>query len=252
MRGLPSGAAILILGPSGAALGRKVRDLLPGARLYGPRHHAGGWDETYDRAVPQITELFAAGTPIVGICASGILIRAIGPLLDDKRAEPPVVALAEDGSVAVPLIGGHRGANAIARVLAEAVGGVAAITTAGDLRLGVVLDEVPPGWHIANPDRIKPIAAALLRGEKVALVEEAATADWLRAGSIDWASEADHQIIITDSVTDRGRSDTLILHPPVLALGIGRTKVALRRSAAAWVGTSPGRQAASATAGMAH
>ena len=49
MRGLPSGAAILILGPSGAALGRKVRDLLPGARLYGPRHHASDCDETYDR-----------------------------------------------------------------------------------------------------------------------------------------------------------------------------------------------------------
>jgi cobalt-precorrin 5A hydrolase/precorrin-3B C17-methyltransferase len=43
-------------------------------------------------------------------------------LLDDKRAEPPVIALAEDGSVAVPLLGGHHGANALARALADALG----------------------------------------------------------------------------------------------------------------------------------
>ena len=107
--------------------------------------------------------LFAAGRPIVGLCASGILIRAVAPLLGDKREEPPVVAVAEDGSVAVPLVGGHHGANALARAVAALTGGVAAITTAGDLRLGLALDEPPPGWRIANPERIKPVAAALLR-----------------------------------------------------------------------------------------
>ena len=71
--------------------------------------------------MPLLGELFAAGRPIVGLCASGILIRAVAPLLADKRAEPPVVALAEDGSVAVPLLGGHHGANALARAIAEAL-----------------------------------------------------------------------------------------------------------------------------------
>src|SRR3954453_22397086 len=192
------GAAVVVLGPSGAALGRRVRDLLPGAQLHGPRGVAGDWDEAYERAVPHIAELFAAGRPIVGICASGILIRAVAPLLDDKGAEPPVVALAEDGSAAVPLLGGHHGANAMARVLAEAFGGMAAITTAGDLRLGLALDEPPPGWHIANPERVKPLAAALLAGRSVALLEEAPGGDWLRAGSVEWAEYADLRVIVTD------------------------------------------------------
>jgi cobalt-precorrin 5A hydrolase/precorrin-3B C17-methyltransferase len=170
--------------------------------------------------VPLIAELFAAGRPIVGVCASGILIRALAPLIDDKREEPPVVALAEDGSVAVPLLGGHHGANALARALADALGCVAAITTAGDLRLGVALDETPPGWRIANPERIKPIAAALLAGEPVALVEEAAKADWLRAGSVRWDAAAKHQIIVTDRALPAD-GDALVFHPPVLALGIG-------------------------------
>src|SRR3954469_3876527 len=185
---LPTDAAVVVPGPGGIALGRRARDLLPGARLHGPRTLAGDWDEAYERAVPHIGELFAAGRPIIGLCASGILIRAVAPLLDDKRAEPPVVALAEDGSAAVPLIGGHHGANAMARVLAEAFGGVAAITTAGDLRLGLALHEPPPGWHIANPERVKPFAAAWLAGRPVALVEEAPGGKWLRAGTVEWAT----------------------------------------------------------------
>src|SRR5216683_4617117 len=72
------------------------------------------------------------------------------------------------------------------------------ITTAGDLRLGVALDEMPPGWHIANPERIKPVAAALLAGGKVSLVEEAGRADWLHAGSVSWDTAARRKIIVTD------------------------------------------------------
>jgi cobalt-precorrin 5A hydrolase/precorrin-3B C17-methyltransferase len=220
----PTGAAVIALGPGGAALGRRVSAMLPGARLYGPRGKpgvaAGDWDEAYDRVVPLLTDLFAAGRPIVGLCASGILIRALAPLIDDKLAEPPVVALAEDGSVAVPLLGGHRGANALARALAEELGCVAAITTAGDLRLGVALDEMPPGWRIANPERVKPVAAALLAEEPVSLVEEAGRAQWLHAGSVAWGAMGKHTIIVTHRAYPAD-TDSLIFHPPVLALGIG-------------------------------
>src|SRR5438874_1181322 len=108
-------AAIVVLGPSGAALGRRLRALLPQARLYGPRRVPGAWDETYDRVGPLLARLFASGRPIVGVCASGILIRCLAPLLAAKQVEPPVVALAEDGSVVVPLLGGHHGANRLAR-----------------------------------------------------------------------------------------------------------------------------------------
>src|SRR5437588_1971621 len=209
MSALPPGVAVVVLGPSGAALARRVRDLLPNARLHGPRTHPGDWDESYERLVPHLAALFAASTPVIGLCASGILIRAIAPLLDDKHIEPPVVALAEDGSVAVPLLGGHHGANALARALAEALGCHAAITTAGDLRLGFALDEPPPGWRIANPERIKPVAAAVLAGRPVALIEGACPADWLRAGTVEWAIEGDLRIIVTDC-SMQADSDALV------------------------------------------
>lgn len=220
MKDLPQGCAIVAFGRSGAALGRRLRAVLPGAQMHGPRAYRGDWDETYDRAVPHIAALFAAGRPIVGIGASGILIRAVAPLLADKTAEPPLVAVAEDGSAAVPLLGGHHGANRLARAIAKLTGGAAAITTAGDLRLGLALDEPPPGWRITDPEPAKAVVAALLNGERVALVEEAGGGEWLRTGGIAWDERGRKRVLVTarDVAPD---ADTLVFHPPVLALGIG-------------------------------
>ncbi|HJU17666.1 MAG TPA: cobalamin biosynthesis protein, partial [Stellaceae bacterium] len=220
MKDLPQGCAIVAFGRSGLALGRRLRAGLSGARLHGPRACPGDWDETYDRAVPHIAALFAAGWPVVGIGAGAILIRAVAPLLADKRIEPPVLAVAEDGSAAVPLLGGHHGANRLARAIAAVTGGIAAITTAGDLRLGLALDEPPPGWRIADPASAKGVSAALLAGEGVALIEEAGGGEWLRAGGIKWCREGEKRVVVTDRAVAPD-PDALVLHPPVLALGIG-------------------------------
>jgi len=247
---LPEDIAVVVLGPGGAALGRRLRTALAGARLHGPRAHPGDWDESYDRVSTHIGALFDAGRPIIGVCASGILIRSVAPFLAAKQDEPAVVAVAEDGSVAVPLIGGHHGANALARAIGELIGGIAAITTAGDVRLGVALDEPPPGWHIRNADKVKPIVSALLRGDAVALVDEAGCAGWLRAGAVRWAEHGNRCIVVTDRLAESD-TDALVLHPPVLALGIGcergcsANEIAdLARSTLAEAGLAPGAVAA--------
>jgi cobalt-precorrin 5A hydrolase / precorrin-3B C17-methyltransferase len=217
---LPDNVAIVALGRSTAPLGRRLRSTLQGSELHGPRADPADWDVRFDRAVPHIAQLFAAGRPLIGLCASGILIRAIAPLLAAKGDEPAVVAVAEDGSTAVPLVGGHRGANALARAAARLTKGFAAVTNAGDLRLALALDEPPPGWRIANPEKAKPLMAALLRGTPVTLVEEVAGADWLHAASVRWADTASEQVVVTDRATPLD-TVALVFHPPVLALGIG-------------------------------
>ncbi len=247
---LPEDIAIVVLGPGGAVLGRRLREALAGARLHGPRAHPGDWDDSYDRVSTHIGMLFEAGRPIVGICASGILIRSVGPFLAAKRQEPAVVAIAEDGSVAVPLIGGHHGANALARGIAELTGGIAAITTAGDVRLRIALDEPPPGWHIANPDKVKPVVSALLRGDPVSLVDETGCAGWLHAGAIRWAEEGIQRVVVTDR-SGKSETEAMVLHPPVLALGVGCERSCsadeitdLARSALAEAGLAAGAVAA--------
>src|SRR6202030_2618270 len=108
---LPEDIAVVVLGPGGAALGRRLRTALAGARLHGPRAHPGAWDESYDRASTHIGGLFDAGRPIVGICASGILIRSVAPFLAAKQEEPAIDADVEDGSVPVSFIRACRGAH---------------------------------------------------------------------------------------------------------------------------------------------
>ncbi|MFQ5958723.1 MAG: precorrin-3B C(17)-methyltransferase, partial [Alphaproteobacteria bacterium] len=138
--------------------------------------------------------------------------------LADKHYEPPVVAVAADGSAAVPLLGGHHGANALARAAAEALGGAAAITAAGDTRLGFAVDEPPPGWRLRNPDAAKAVAAALLGGEPVALAAEAGDPGWLRGAR--FAHDAGFTVRLTARDVTGGTNE-LVLHPAVLALGVG-------------------------------
>ena len=90
---LPDNIAIIVLGPTAAALGRRLQAALPGSRLHGPSAHPADWDESYERASPHIAGLFEAGRPILGLCASGILIRSVAPLLAAKLKEPSVVAV---------------------------------------------------------------------------------------------------------------------------------------------------------------
>ena len=195
---LPAGAALVALSAGGMALARRVQPLLPDSRMHGLAGRTHGADETFEDTMERLRTLFAAGTPIVGVCAAGILMRAVAALLADKRTEPPVVAVAEDGSTAVPLLGGHHGANRLARVIAGATGGVAAITTAGDVRLGFGLDDPPPGWRVGNPEAAKPVAAALLAGEPTRLQVDAGDAGWLTAVGARFAEVADLQILVTD------------------------------------------------------
>lgn len=225
----PSGAAIVALGPGALGLARRLKRRLPGAAVHGLSKRIGPRlvDERFGDTMAHLRRLFRAGTPILGICASGILIRALAPLLADKRDEPPVVAVSEDGAVAVPLLGGHHGANALARAVAALTRGHAAITTAGDRRLGFALDDPPPGWRVANPAAVKPITAALLAGERggepVALAIEAgldaSLGEWLTQGGARFARRARRTIAITYKRVAMRR--TLALHPPVLALGVG-------------------------------
>jgi cobalt-precorrin 5A hydrolase/precorrin-3B C17-methyltransferase len=131
-----------------------------------------------------------------------------------------VVAVAEDGSVAVPLLGGHRGANSLARAIAALTGGVAAITTAGDVRFALALDEPPPGWRVGNVGMMKEVMAALLAGEPVGLKVEAGEAGWLRASGASFGDDGQTMIRVTDRAIAPGEK-ALVLHPPVLALGVG-------------------------------
>jgi cobalt-precorrin 5A hydrolase / precorrin-3B C17-methyltransferase len=165
-------------------------------------------------AANSLSRLFVEGRPIIGVCAAGILIRKLAPLLSDKLAEPPVLAVSQDGSQIVPLLGGHRGANRLARELAEAIGGTAMLTTASEARFTRALDDPPSGYELENPEAAKSAMAALLRGESIHL-----------SGDIPWLAEAGYpldpqgkvHIIASETASVEG----LVYRPKVLVAGVG-------------------------------
>jgi cobalt-precorrin 5A hydrolase/precorrin-3B C17-methyltransferase len=174
-------------------------------------------DQTVDKVASHLRGLFNQDRAIVGVCAAGILIRVLAPLLAGKRQDPPVLAMSEDGDHVVPLLGGHSGANELACRIAAALGTEAAVTTTGDNRFGVTLDVPPEGWTLANPQDAKSVMATLLGGAAVRLEGHA---PWLEESRIRFGDEGTVRLLATIKAM-QGDSATLVYHPRRLAIGIG-------------------------------
>ena len=187
--------AILILGETSIPVARQVQMALPEAVVYGLIKRTQSADFTYNNFGETVREFFQTGTPIIGICAAGILIRTLAPLLTNKWQEPPVLALAEDGSAVVPLLGGLQGVNDLARQIASVLQISPAITTTGDIRFKTTLLSPPLGYQLVNPDDAKKFLSDLLAGEKVKLIGEA---DWLKNSNLPISSAAKLSIEIID------------------------------------------------------
>lgn len=217
--------AIILLGKSALKIAERLQQALPHAELHGHARRLAKDDVAvlFDDLEPHLQALYRANRPILALTSAAIPIRLLAPILADKTSEPPVLAIAEDGSAVVPLLGGHRGANDFSRQVAKALGIKPAITTAGDLRLGLALDQPPPGWTIVTPEAIKPVTAALLAGDPVSLVgniSSIGSADWLNQSEVVFTEGGTSRIVVTDQ-TATTQPNKLVYHPTTLALGVG-------------------------------
>ncbi|WP_373529487.1 precorrin-3B C(17)-methyltransferase [Nostoc sp.] len=208
--------AIVILGQNSVIVARKIISVLPGATLYGLAGRTSGVDVSFTNFGETLRELFAQGTPLIGICAAGILIRTLAPMLGDKRQEPPVLAVAEDGSAVVPLLGGLGGVNDLARRIAQVLDVKPAITTTGDLRLGTTLLSPPPEYYLANPDDAKKFISDLLAGAQVKLE---GIAPWLSNSKLPINPNGDLTIQVTERLVTP-TANCLVYHPATIAIAI--------------------------------
>ena len=209
--------AFIVLTPGGAEMAARLKSVCPEALLHGKRGRVEAADLLFDDFIAAVQAAFLEGRPIVGFCAAGTLIRALAPLVADKGREPPVIAVAEDGGAVVPLLGGHRGANDLAKALADALEIDAAVTTAGDRRFAVALDAPPAGWRLGNPGDYKAFTAALLGGAAVKLN---GGASWLVDSGVPFAEDAPLTIEVTEK-TGAPSGECLVYHPARLCLGVG-------------------------------
>lgn len=78
-----------------------------------------------------VQQAFQAGDAQILICATGIAVRTLAPVLESKLTDPPVLVLDEAGQFVIPLLSGHEGgANDWADKLANALSAQLVMTTA--------------------------------------------------------------------------------------------------------------------------
>jgi len=78
----------------------------------------------------KIQTAFNQGESLVLICATGIAVRTLAPVIKSKHDDPPVIVLDEQGEFVVPLLSGHEGgANDLAASIAVSIKGQLVLTT---------------------------------------------------------------------------------------------------------------------------
>ncbi len=233
--------AVVAVTRAGSRLAARIAAALPEAEAHVPARFAaevGAPVAGYTGPVATVVrELFSHRRPLVLVMAVGAAVRLLAPHLGDKRTDPAVVVVDDGGRFAVALLAGHLGgANALAERVAAIIGAQPVITTAAEA-LGVPAADLIGrafGWRIENPEQLTRLAAALVNGEPVGVLQEAGEPGW-HEGPLPahvrryddlpalCAAAPAGAIIITDRVLPATalRPGWVVYRPRTLVLGIG-------------------------------
>ncbi|MDO4862646.1 MAG: cobalt-precorrin 5A hydrolase [Ruminococcus sp.] len=117
-----------------------------------------------------VSDIFNEFDALIFICACGIAVRSVAPLLRSKTSDPAVVVIDDCGRFVIPVLSGHiGGANALAEKLAELIGAQAVITTATDVGGHFSPDSFAAanGLIITDMEASKAVASAVLDCERI-------------------------------------------------------------------------------------
>ena len=184
--------------------------------------------------------MFAVKDAIIFIGAGGIAVRAIASHVQDKRYDPAVLILDEQGAFCIPLLAGHiGGANELAVLVSERLGAQAVITTATDInqRFAVDVFAKKNELFISDMKLAKEVSAKLLHGESVGFYSELRVRGELPDGFVKEMKETP---IAEETMNGTGNSEfgvyigiyhdktpfkkTLFLIPRQVVLGVGCRK----------------------------
>ncbi len=227
--------AVYALTKHSAALGAELSKAL-GAQLFLPVRLASDYNaKSFEALAPLVAETFKGFRNHVFLCATGIVIRTIAPLLQDKYGDPAVVVLDPIGTYVISLIAGHiGGANVLARRVAALTGGKAILTTATDA-VGAPAIELlarDKGLALRTPDMVKVVNRALAEGEYVQVYDPESyllTTDfewypWFRKCMVEPSADTDNPVIRVDWHKAKRDETVMELCPRVLVAGVGCRK----------------------------
>jgi cobalt-precorrin 5A hydrolase len=149
----PESIVLVTLSGEGLAVAERIRgEMGRGIRVYAPADATGGQERRggggpaegispFSEGVVALTaSLFDSSRGLVFIMPMGVVIRAIAPLLRDKREDPAVVTVDVAGRYVVSTLSGHEGgANVLAERVARALNTDFVVTTSTEAAKSLIL-----------------------------------------------------------------------------------------------------------------
>ncbi len=157
------------------------------------------------------------------VMASGIVVRAIAPLLRDKAVDPCVLVLDEKGKNVISLLSGHLGGgNALTLRVAERIGANPVITTASDTLELTALDLWAEELGLVPPPRpqLTALSARLVNSGRLRLYTETALPGPLPPGLLAVPDPAEADALLSH----RTLADSYNLpqfYPRIVVIGTG-------------------------------
>jgi cobalt-precorrin 5A hydrolase len=172
------GVAVVYVTKRGRGTAFKVKEALEKAglscKLFAPEKYASnGVLPLRPTFLEGVKELFSKFNAIVAVAATGIIIRAVAPLLKSKFSDPAVVCVDVVGRFVISLISGHHGkANFLARLIADGIGAVPVITTATEAIGRKSVEDLAKKLRcdILNPEVLKELNSLIVNDGKVVIV----------------------------------------------------------------------------------
>lgn len=171
--------------------------------------------------------MFREKDALVFIGASGIAVRSIAPYVCDKKTDPAVLVIDEQGKYVISLLSGHLGgANELAEETAEILQAEPVITTATDRQGKFAVDVFAKKNHltICEMSLAKEVSAELVNGGQAGLYTEFPISGPVPAElclSRDDGKIPEIGICISLSERRQPFPKTLHLVPKIITAGIG-------------------------------
>ena len=172
------GIAVVAITRRGVETAIKIKKALDNTglpcKVYAPEKYSQNGVVSLNKKLADfIKDSYSTVDALVAVMATGIIIRSVAPLLESKLTDPAVIGVDATGKFVISLLSGHYGgANELAKIIAQGIGGTAVITTASDATGKQSVDELARTLHltIQNPESLVTVNSAIVNGDHLVVV----------------------------------------------------------------------------------
>ncbi len=172
------GIAVVAITRRGVETALKIKEALEkeglNSTVYAPKKYNQNGVVPLDKKFSDfIKDSYTTVDAFVAVMATGIVIRAVAPLIESKLTDPAVVGVDATGKFVISLLSGHYGgANQLSRTIAKRISATPVITTASDVTGKISADEIAKNLHLTvqNPRSLVAVNAAIVNEERVIVV----------------------------------------------------------------------------------